>query len=163
MTTDEIKNLVQLYFDNELEKDREPLLFSLLSGDYEAREYFKQLNLIRTVVDNTVEQFPEELEEKIFSSIPNAGRLVKKEEESLRFRITRSYLVPALSLAAILVMMIISMFFYSELRDYKSKVDMISEQVKGQNQTIELILNNSLQPAVIKAAFENEILIKSNL
>jgi len=55
------------------------------------------------------------------------------------------------------------MFFYSELRDYKSKVDMISEQVKGQNQTIELILNNSLPPAVIKAAFENEILIKSNL
>jgi len=163
MTTDEIKNLVQLYFDNELEKDREPLLFSLLSGNYEAREYFKQLNLIRTVVDNTVEQFPEELEERIFNSLMPVGRQVKKEEASLRFGFARNYFVPALSLAAVIVMMIISMFFYSELRDYKLKVDIISEQVKGQNQTIELILNNSLPPAVIKAAFENEILIKSNL
>ena len=82
MTTDEIKNLVQLYFDNELEKDKEPFLFSILSGNYEAREYFKQLSLIKKIVDNSIEQFPQELEERIFNSIKKAEGKINDGRES---------------------------------------------------------------------------------
>ena len=42
MNDDKLIEMINLYFDGELEKSREPQLFSQLSANDEAREYFKQ-------------------------------------------------------------------------------------------------------------------------
>jgi len=73
MNTEELKNMIQLYFDGELEKNKEPLLFTALSQDAEARDYFKSMDLLRNTVKETEEEFPQELEKRIFYSL-------KKEE-----------------------------------------------------------------------------------
>ena len=68
MSSQEIKNLIDSYFDNELSKSEEVFLFSQLSKNIEAREYFKQLNILKTEMQNTIESFPIELEERILNS-----------------------------------------------------------------------------------------------
>ena len=58
MNTEEIKKTIQLYFDGELEKNEEPLLFTSLSQDEEARDYFKSMNLLKNAVDETEGRIP---------------------------------------------------------------------------------------------------------
>ncbi|MEO8232015.1 MAG: hypothetical protein ABI638_07010, partial [Ignavibacteriota bacterium] len=61
--------LVNLYFDGELNKTEEVNLFTLLANDEAARNYFKQLSVIKNVVDNDEEELPAELEERILRSV----------------------------------------------------------------------------------------------
>lgn len=53
MNENKIIELINLYFDGELDKSREITLFALLSSDQYARDYFKQLSVIRNAVDNS--------------------------------------------------------------------------------------------------------------
>ena len=46
MSTNEIIAMIDLYFDGELEKGKEPIMFTMLSQDLEGREYFKKLNAL---------------------------------------------------------------------------------------------------------------------
>lgn len=153
MNSDDIKKIVQLYFDGELEKNKEPILFTILAESEEGREYFKQLNIINAAVRETTEEFPASLEEKIFSSIE------RREETKPR----RNIWLPAASLSIAALMLIISLFLFFEVRDYRSKVELVSDQVRLQNKTIELILNNSLPPAEVETRRVNEIIVKANL
>ena len=61
--------MINLYFDGELEKGEEVNLFSLLASDQSGRDHFKQLSLIRNVVDSSTEELPAELEERILRSV----------------------------------------------------------------------------------------------
>ncbi|WP_290664606.1 hypothetical protein, partial [Ignavibacterium sp.] len=61
--------LINSYFDGDLEKNKEPILFSLLSDNQKARDYFKQLSVLRNEINNSQEEFPSELEERIFRTI----------------------------------------------------------------------------------------------
>ena len=63
MDDEKILEMINKYFDGELEKGEEMLLFTRLSSSDEGRKYFKQLNRIRSAVDDSIEEFPEELEE----------------------------------------------------------------------------------------------------
>jgi negative regulator of sigma E activity len=87
MNTEELKNMIQLYFDGELEKNKEPLLFTSLSQDAEARDYFKSMNLLRNTVKGTEEEFPQELEERIFYSLKKEE--VKNKSSFFNLPITR--------------------------------------------------------------------------
>jgi len=69
MSENKIIEMINLYFDGELAKSEEASLFSLLASDQAARDYFKQLSVIRNVVDNSAEDFPAELEERILRSV----------------------------------------------------------------------------------------------
>ena len=69
MSDNKLLEMINIYFDGELEKSREVTLFSLLANDQSARDYFKQLSVIRNAVDNSIEDLPPELEERILRSI----------------------------------------------------------------------------------------------
>ena len=69
MNDEKILETINKYFDGELEKGEEMLLFTQLSLSDEGRKYFKQLNRIRAAVDDSIDEFPEKLEEDILRSI----------------------------------------------------------------------------------------------
>ena len=65
MNNEKIKELINRYFDNELDKSEEVFLFTQLSQEEEAREYFKHMIMLSENMKNTFEDFPFELEEEI--------------------------------------------------------------------------------------------------
>lgn len=156
MNTKELKELVELYIDSELEKSREPLLFSSLALDDEAREYFFNLNVIRNSVEKDKRQFPVDLEERIFNSL-------KDREKKPAFPFFRQRTFVFLSAAVAVLFILITAFLLSEVRNYQHRVDSISEQINVQNRTINLILNNSLPPAEVRGRSINEIIVRANL
>ncbi len=155
MNTDDLKNMIDLYFDFELEKSKESFLFLALAENPEAREYFKQLNTLNSVTTSAVEDFPYELEEKIFSSIKN-----KKSAASFLYEKG----ISAASLIAVVILVVaLSIVLFFEVRNYHTEINTLSRQIKNQNETIELILNNSMPPAEVKAEYSNQIIIKAKL
>jgi hypothetical protein len=156
MNNEEIKNLIQLFHDNELDKGRETVLFSVLSANEEAREYFKELNLLKTGVSAAASDFPELLEKRIFTSVQNIPA-----KRTAGFK--RNIYLSAASLSIAVLMLFVSLFLFFEMRDYRSRIDTVSEQVRIQNRTIEMILYNSLPPAEVETKKVNEIIIRANL
>ncbi len=156
MSPDEVKRLVELYFDGELEKKREPVLFAVLSEDEQARDYFKKLNLIHTAARESEEDFPPALEERIFNSIEHSaarsGGLFKG-----------NFYANAASLVIAALLLIVSIFLFGEVRDYKNRIALVSEQVAAQKQTIDLIINNSLPPVEIRSQKVEEVIVNANL
>lgn len=155
MKTEELQNMINLYFDGELEKNREPLLFSTLSFDEEAREYFKSMNKIKAVLENSMEEFPAVLEERILRSVAD-----KKSVQP--FAITGKNVFAFASYAFGVILIFISLFFYSETRDYRRQLETVSGQIIQQNKEIQLLMNG-LPASEINTSLENEIIIKANL
>jgi len=148
-----IKELIQLYHDGELEKSREPFLFVHLSCCEDCRLFFKQMNNISSYIKK--EEFPAELEDKIFNSIKNAGR----KNENIYYK---KLIIPALTYAALFLLIATGIFFYFKMNEYKSEMTVINRQLQYQSQTIEL-LYNSLSPTVAHANYSHEIIIKAKL
>jgi hypothetical protein len=153
MSTEELKNMIQLYFDYELEKNKEPLLFTLLSQDTEARDYFKSMNSFKQTIEETKREFPQELEERIFHSLKN------EEKRSLSVR--SSYFVKVISYSLVIILIVINIYLFGRLSSYNDKMNSVETVVQKQNQMIEL-LYNSLPVTEIKAKWENEIIINAN-
>ena len=130
----EIENLINLYFDGELEKGKEPMLFSLLSQNENERNYFKQMHLLKSNTQFTIEEFPAELDEKILRTVSKTGseRVFKYIDKRI-FDIT--------VYAASVVLMILSIFFYSRSEGYKVQFFDLAREVKEQNQKINMLIN----------------------
>jgi hypothetical protein len=155
MSTD-IKILINEYFDSELEKSQEVVLFSILSQNEEARDYFKKLNIIRTSLNESREEFPLELEERIFHSIEN-----KNQKKRSFFNLHNFFTVGSYAVAVILL--IVSIFLFNKINDYKKEMDNAVNIISAKSETIELLIRNTLPTTEVKANFPNEIIIKSNL
>ncbi len=151
---DDLNVMINKYFDGELEKSREPELFAALSSNEDARGYFKQLNRIREVVNESEEDFPDELEQRIFYS------LSEKETNRKMFSF-KDHFFPALSYAAAAVLLILSLFLFTELNSYRSQAEMASERLNAQSQTINLLLN-SLPAVQVRTAQEHKVVVRSN-
>jgi len=147
MNTEELKKTIQLYFDGELEKSKEPLLFTSLSQDEEARDYFKSINLLKNAIDETKEEFPRELEERIF--YPLKKKEVKSINGFFKLPITR---IISYSIAVILI--IINIYLLGRINSYSDKVNAVQTVVQNQNQMIELLFN-SLPTTEVKAVKTN--------
>ena len=147
MNTEELKSMIQIYFDGELEKNKEPLLFTSLSRDEQARDYFKSMNFLKNVIEETEEEFPQGLEERIFYS------LKKKETRSIsgffNLSITR---IISYSIAIILI--VINIYLLGRIDSYSDKMNAVQTVVQNQNQMIELLLN-SLPATEVKAIKTN--------
>ena len=156
MTNDEIKNMVEYYFDGELDKSKEPVLFSALSADIEAREYFKKLHALRSIVAESIKPFPVHLEENILTSIKTPEHRFYK---NLNFRSKISHI---LSIAAAAILFIVCSLLFLDVKDYKSKIATINEQVKEQQETIDVIRNSSYPAVVISPENKNEIIVRAN-
>ena len=155
MDDEKILEMVNKYFDGELQKGEEMLLFTRLSSSDEGRKYFKQLNRIRSAVDDSIEEFPEELEEDILRSISKASA-----KKSGFF--TTHTIVTSISYAVALILIIISGYLLSEVKGYQEKVEKLSGRMIKQSQTIEM-LYNSLPEIQVKASSNNEIIVKPKI
>ncbi len=155
MSTD-IKKLINEYFDCELEKSEEVVLFSILSQNEEARDYFKKLNIIRTSLNESREEFPLELEERIFHTIGNTNQKRRSFFTLHNFFAVGSY-------AVAVILLIVSIIFFNKINDYKKEMEDAVNIISTKSETIELLMRNTLPTTEVKAKFPNEIIIKSNL
>ena len=154
MSENKISELINLYFDGELAKSEEANLFSLLASDQSARNYFKQISLIRNAVDNDTEDFPSELEERILRSV--GSKASEKTEIFSKIKI-----FSAISYAAALILLFLSGYLFFKVSNYQGRVNNLSEQMMMQTKTIQM-LYNSLPGVEVRATYDNEIIIKAD-
>lgn len=145
MSANEIMKMIDLYFDGELEKGNEPVMFTLLSQEAEAREYFRNLNVLKNGIASTIQEFPQSLDEKILRSV---GRL--NEKQTTMFINRKVFSVISYSLTVILL--ILTFFFYSKSEEYKVQFVDLTREVKKQNDKLELIMN-AMPPVEVTGAY----------
>jgi hypothetical protein len=146
---------INLYFDGELEKGEEVNLFSLLASDQSGRDYFRQLSLIRNAVDNSTEELPTELEERILRSVGS------KSSVRLGF-FSNIKVFSAITYAAAIILLFLSGYLFLRVTSYQERVENLSQQMMIQSKTIQM-LYNSLPGIEVRATFDNEIIIKPNI
>lgn len=155
MSSNKIIELINLYFDGELDKGREAFLFTELSQSPEGREYFKQLSRIKTSIDESLEDFPEELDERILRSVSRTS------ENKFSF-FTGQRLFASVSYAVAVLLIVLSGYLFMKVSTYQEKVDTLSQQMNFQTKTIQM-LYNSLPVAEVTAEFSNKVIITSDL
>lgn len=155
MSSNKIIELINLYFDGELDKGREAFLFTELSQSPEGREYFKQLSRIKTSIDESLEDFPEELDERILRSVSRTS------ENKFSF-FTGQRLFASVSYAVAVLLIVLSGYLFMKVSTYQEKVDNLSQQMNFQTKTIQM-LYNSLPVAEVTAEFSNKVIITSDL
>jgi hypothetical protein len=155
MSENKIIELINIYFDGELDKQQEINLFGLLSQDQSARDYFKQLSLIRNAVNNSEEDFPAELEERILRSVGS-----KASDKTGIFSKVKIFSV--ISYAAALILLFLSAYLFFKVSNYQERVDNLSEQMMMQTKTIQM-LYNSLPGVEVRSTIDNAIIIKPNI
>ena len=155
MNTHEMKNIINQYFDNELTKSEEVILFTQLSQNDEARNHFKDMNLLKTTTESSFVEYPERLDEQIFSQL-------KREVQTPTPRIKRSRVFEAATLSFAIILLALSFFFYNESMQYRNKLEVTSQQVNQQNQLIK-VLFNTLPQAEVNGKVENEIIVTSQM
>ena len=154
MNNEKTIDLINLYFDGELEKNQEVNLFTLLATDQNARDYFKQLSIIRNAVDNDLEDVPVEVEERILRSVGS-----KTSPRTGIFSHIKIF--SAISYAAALILLFLSGYLFFKVSNYQERVDNLSQQMIYQSKTIQM-LYNSLPGVEVRATYDNEIIIKPN-
>lgn len=149
-----IKYMIDKYFDGELEKQKEAFLFIELARDELAREYFKQMNSLKSALETSAEEFPQQLEEKIFRSV------IDKKETSAIFNSRKIF--TATSYALTIILIVVSFFFYNQTRNYQNSIEAINRQIDRQNQIIQILMN-SMPAAEVNPKYENTIVVKANM
>lgn len=150
----EIKYIIDLYFDGELDKQKEAFLFLELSRDESAREYFKRMNSLKTLMENSAEEFPPHLEEKILCSVIN-----KKETPAI---INSRKIFTVVLYPLTIVLIVISFFLYNQTKNYQNSIEAINHQIDRQSQIIQILMN-SLPAAEVNPKYENTIVVKANM
>ncbi|MCF6269468.1 MAG: hypothetical protein L3J41_07150 [Melioribacteraceae bacterium] len=153
MSSEKIKELINRYFDNELDKEEEIFLFTQLSQVEEAREYFKQMNVLSENVKNTFVEFPPELEEDIL----NATVTGVENKKQFTFNLQSIF-----GYAFSVVLLIISLIIYTQSIEYKKDIEMNIQQINQQNKILEMMFH-SLPPVEVKAKFTNDIIIRPTI
>ncbi|MBK7104514.1 MAG: hypothetical protein IPH62_04455 [Ignavibacteriae bacterium] len=155
MSTEKVKEIINQYFDNELNKSEEIFLFTQLSQNEEARNYFKEMNLLNSVIKEGVEEFPQNLDEKIFSKLKNETQIpIQLKNYNKLF----NYMTYGFAL----LLLALSFFFYNESMQYRNKLELSFQQINQQNQMIQ-VLFNTLPQAEVKAKVEDLIVVTSNM
>jgi hypothetical protein len=149
MNTNELISMVDLYFDSELEKSKEPIMFIQLSQDIEAREYFKRINALKTEMANSVQEYPSTLDEKILRKVGSLS-----ERPFSFFKDKKIFTVVAFSITVVLLAL--TVFFYSKSEEYKVQFVDLTREVKKQNDKLELLMNALPQVEVQGGYFQTK-------
>lgn len=148
MNTESLKNMTRLYLDGELERNKETLLFTQLSQDTEARDYFKSMSILKNAVLETENEFSQQLEERIFYSL--------KKNKISRFDTPGIFKVVSYSLVILLVL--INIYLLGRIDSNNNKIEEVEKVVDRQNHLIEL-LYNSLPPTEVKPVKQSNQII----
>ncbi len=124
------EELINKYFDEELDTNSEMFLLAQLSQDDEALEYFKKMQLLKTELPR--EEFPETLDEKILTNVIHL-------KESFYF--SKKNLLQFSFAVLMIVFALTSFLFYSETIEYKSRLNSTVEKVDRQQKVIDALLN----------------------
>ena len=154
MKDEKLKENIHHYFDDELEKGEEVNLFSLLASDQSGRDYFRQLSRIKSSIDGSLEDFPEELDERILRSVSNTS------EKKFSF-FTGQRLFSSVSYAVALILLFLSGYLFFKVSSFQDRVDNLSQQMMIQSKTIQM-LYNSLPGVEVIGTLDNKVIIKPN-
>jgi len=155
--SEENKLLVQQFFDGSLDKKSEKELFTLLANDEDTREFFKSFNKLKNIIQDDIEDFPFELEERIFNKIKNT----KVNKNFISFLLGNQNLTFAY--AIIILFMLITAYFFLQIENYKDEIRMVNERISDKDRVIEVLLNNSFPVIDVKPDYTNEVIIKPNI
>ena len=144
----EINEMINAWFDGELEKKRETELFNLLATDEEARTAFRAMNNLKNALSAIEEEVPEELDERILRSI------APKQQTHPPARKWQFF--PALGYAFSIILAIITLFMMMEIRSYRDGLENLNTKVKEQDQTIRMMFN--AYPTIVVKPTQNEII-----
>jgi hypothetical protein len=157
MNTNEIMKMIDIYFDNELEKSKEPMMFMFLSQDIEAREHFKKMNALKAGIANTIEEFPSALDAKILRKVASI------DEKQTSLFINRKVFT-ALTYSLTVILLVLTIFFYSRSEEYKVQFFDLTREVKKQNDKLELLMNALPQVDVIGGYLQTkQIVVRPNI
>ncbi len=130
------EELIEKYFDNELTKAEEIFMFTEISADDEAREYFRKFNIYKTALADGETPFPDSLDSRILESLP-------VERPSAVIRHTgMSNPVRLILYAASVVLFVLSLYLYGEIAGYRQEMRVLTEQIRDQKETIDLLYNS---------------------
>ena len=158
MKTEEIKLMIDEFLDGELPKNKENLLFTALGQNEEAREYFKQVNSIKALVNGSLEEYPFALDEKIYGGI-------NKTERGLNIFTKRNFFTYALSVLLVIALTA-GYFLFDQYSYQKEQLDVVNQRLERQNELMELIITTQLPQITVKPVYPShfkEIIIHSNL
>ncbi len=156
MENEKLEIMINEFLDGELPKEKENYLFSSLGNDKEAREYFKKLNSIKLAVSETNENFPQDLEEKIFTQL-------KSHRSSPLISLLQRNRFSFLTYALVVLLFVTGYFFFDQYNYQQEQLELARKQMNQQEQLIELIMNNQLPPVNVEPDSENEIVIQATL
>jgi hypothetical protein len=157
MNTDEIKNMIDLFADGELQKEKEPILFTSLSQDNEAREYFKGVNYIKHAFQQTLEEYPHNLDDKVLRSVEKF-----QHKHSTVFINKKTFLFLSCSVVAICIF--VTVMFYNKSENYKEQFVNLTHEIKKQNADLQLILNAMPEIEVRSGYYSTkEVVVKASL
>ena len=151
----EILEMINLYADGELGRKEETSLFVLLSQDEEARNYFKSLQNLKSGIAQSIEEVPDELEEKIVRSVAS------RQNTKNSFSPGRTY-TSKIPYAFAAILLILCVYIFMKFDNYQTRIEVISKQLQNQNKTIEM-LYNSLPATEVTGQLKNKIIITSKL
>jgi len=150
MESKELFKMIDEYFDDNLDKNSESVLFLSLSNNENARNYFKGHQLLISVTNEMQIGFPQELERNIL-----AKTIFPEKKKSIGLKIK-----PLFVYATAIIFFFIGLFYYAETNAYKNDLAKINSKLENQDRTIESLIN-ALPTAEVQGKHENEIVIKS--
>jgi len=145
MNTEKLIELIDLYFDGELEQGKEAILFTSIGADQEAREYFKKMNCLHYAISNSMEEFPQSLDDKILY------KLDKISSEPLHTFLSQKVFT-SIAYSFSIILLAASIFFYSKSEEYKIQLVDLTREVKQQNENI-LSIMNTLPELEVKGTY----------
>jgi hypothetical protein len=99
-----------------------------------------------------MEEFPFPVERKIFSAIHGANVRTPWYKQFF----------PVVSYSFAVVLLILSLFMFSEMREYRKEIQLTSQRMIEQQKTINLLIN-SLPTVEVESELKNPIIVKANL
>lgn len=140
-----IEKYINEFFDGEIKRENEQMLFSHLSQCDSCRNKFKEYNLIKNLVNQLTEEFPDSLDNRIINRFYLLEEKNKNESRMIKF-----YRYAVVGLSIILIGFLL--FFFNSIQNFEQKLNlsykeiiMHSEEIKNQQEQIEILMN-SLNP-----------------
>lgn len=156
MNTEKLITMVNEFLDGELPKGKENFLFTGLGNDETAREYFKKLNSLKLITNETAESFPQNLDIKILT------KLKDKEPVGL-FHQIRSRSIAYVSILLLLISLLTGYYLFEQTNIKKEELLLAKAKIEQQEKLINLVMTNQLSPVTVYPTYENEIIIKADL
>lgn len=144
--------IINEYFDGELSDTAQIQLFEQLANNNELRTYFNNIQMLKQTKEHNAEPFPYELEESIY------GAIKENEKESFFGKLFNNPFA-TMSYAFGVVLLILSLFLYSEYKHTREILEITENKMIEQVQLIKL-LTNPLPEVEVIHNYENEVVVK---